>query len=95
MLFWELVDEETCRLTPLNGVEVAHLGNPHLGWVTPQQLIDTIYSSEPIEGSLTGVGQISPGSIIAVRSGPVYAKIRINGVFDARNLGVSWVTYRD
>ena len=65
------------------------------GWVTPRQLRDSTYSSNPIEGSLTGIGQISPGSIIALRSGPVYAKIRINGLSDTHDLGVSWVSYLD
>jgi hypothetical protein len=92
MLWWEIEDDETCRLVPLDGVEITHLGNPDFGSVTPQQLMDSTYSSEPIDGSLNGAGRISPGSVIAVRSDRVYGKLRINGLSDAC-LGVSWVSY--
>lgn len=91
-LWWEIVDDEVCRLVPLDDVEITHLGNREFGEVTPELLQNFNYSTEPIEGTLNGVGLISAGSVVAARTGRSYIKLRINSLHE-RALGVSWVAY--
>lgn len=92
LLWWELIDSEKCRLVPLDGVQISHLGNPDFGEVTLESLRNANYSSEPVKGTRDGVGHISPGSVVAVTADRVYIKLRINGVYETA-LGVSWASY--
>jgi len=84
-LWWEQVDSVTRRLVPRNGATVAVMGRVDYNAVTLEALKSQAYRSTPISGSLptfndlTRFNQLTPGTVIAVKTrNGHYAKVRID-----------------
>ena len=86
------MDGTTQFLVPRGGASLCHLGHPDFDAVSRETLHAAAFSSSPINGSNNGANQLTPGAVIAVRTGDGrYAKMRVNSY--GYNLDVNWVTY--
>jgi hypothetical protein len=92
-IWWEQVDSTTRFLVPRSGAMLAHMGQPNFDAVSLQALQGQPYTSTPINGSNNSSNQLTPGSVIAVKTNAGrYAKLKINSY--GYNLGISWLTYK-
>jgi hypothetical protein len=92
-LWWEQVNTVTRLLVPQGGATLARMsGTPNFDAVSLQTLQAQPYAAAPINGSNNASNQLTPGTVVAVRTGAGrYAKLRVNSY--GYNLGISWVTY--
>jgi hypothetical protein len=91
-IWWEQVDNTTRFLVPIGGATISQLGKPNFDAVSRETLRAAAFSSNPINGSNNGANQLTPGSVIAVRTGAGhYSKVKINSY--GYNLDINWVTY--
>jgi hypothetical protein len=92
-IWWEQVDEVTRFLVPQSGAMLAYMDQPNFDAVSVQTLQAQPYTGTPINGSDNASNQLTPGTVIAVRTGSGrYAKLKIDSY--GYNLGMSWVTYK-
>jgi hypothetical protein len=91
-LFWEQFDSVRRALVPENGAAVVRLGAVDFTTIGPDQLATASYGTSPIDGSNNAQNQLTPGTVIAVRTrGGHHAKIRIDTY--GYDLFVTVVTY--
>jgi len=92
-IWWEQVDNVIRFLVPQSGAMLAHMGKPDFDAVSLQALHAQPYTGTPINGSNNASNQLSPGTVIAIKTNAGrYAKMKINSY--GYNLGISWVTYK-
>ena len=91
-IWWEQVDNVTRFLVPVDGSQLAYMGNSNFDAVSLETLKTQPYTSEPINGSNNSANQLTPGSVVAVKTKDGhYCKLEINSY--GYNLGITWVTY--
>ena len=92
-VWWEQVDNTIRFLVPQSGAMLAHMGQPNFDAVSLQTLQTRPYTANPINGSDNASNQLTPGTVIAIRTNAGrYAKVRIDSY--GYNLGMTWVTYK-
>jgi hypothetical protein len=92
-LWWEQVDSVVRYLVPQGGAMLAHLGKPNFDAVSRQTLANAPYAALPITGSNNAQNKLTPGNVIAVKTGAGrYSKLKVDTY--GYNLGISWVTYK-
>ncbi len=92
-IWWEQVNSTIRFLVPRSGAMLAHMGKPNFDAVSLQALQSQAYTATPINGSNNSSNQLTPGSVIAIKTNAGrYAKMKINSY--GYNLGISWVTYK-
>lgn len=92
-VWWEHVDAVTRLLVPQNGAMLANLGTVDFDVVSHQTLLSLSYAAAPINGSDNASNALTPGTVIAIRTGSGrLAKMRINTY--GLNLRVDYVTYQ-
>jgi hypothetical protein len=92
-IWWEQVDSQIRFLVPRSGAMLAHMGQPNFDAVSLQSLQGQPYTTTPINGSNNSSNQLTPGSVIAVKTNAGrYAKLKVNSY--GYNLGMSWVTFK-
>lgn len=91
--WWEQVDDTIRFLVPQSGAMFALLGNPNFDVVSLQTLQSQPYTANPINGSNNASNQLTPGTIIAVKTNTGrYAKVKIDSY--GYDLDITWVTYK-
>ena len=92
-VWWEQVDNTIRFLVPQSGAMLAHMGKPNFDAVSLQTLQSRPYTANPINGSNNASNQLTPGTVIAVKTNTGrYAKVKINSY--GYNLGITWVAYK-
>ncbi len=92
-VWWEQVDNTIRFLVPQSGAMMVPLGTPNLDVVSLQTLQTQPYTANPINGSNNASNQLTPGTVIAVKTNTGrYAKVKIDSY--GYDLGITWVTYK-
>jgi len=85
-LFWNQISQNERMLIPENGTVLANLGNVDFEKIGLEQLLSAQYSTAGINGSDSN-NQLTPGTVIAVRTAESYAKLRIDGYIPLKEAG--------
>jgi len=92
-VWWEQVDNTVRFLVPQSGAMLAHMGKPNFEAVSLQTLQSQPYTANPINGSDNASNQLTPGTVIAVKTNTGrYSKVKIDSY--GYDLGITWVTYK-
>ena len=92
-IWWERVDNTVHFLMPQSGAMLANMGKPNFDAVSLQTLQAQPYTANPINGSTNASNQLTPGTVIAVRTNTGrYAKVKIDSY--GSDLGITWATYK-
>jgi hypothetical protein len=92
-VWWEQVDNTIRFLVPQSGAMLAHMGKPNFEAVSLQTLQSQPYTANPINGSDNASNQLTPGTVIAVKTNTGrYSKVKIDSY--GYDLGITWVTYK-
>jgi len=92
-VWWEQVDNTIRFLVPQSGAMLAHMGTPNFDAVSLQTLQSRPYTANPINGSNNASNQLTPGTVIAVKTNTGrYAKVKIDSY--GYDLGITWFTYK-
>jgi hypothetical protein len=92
-LFWEQFDSVRRALVPENGALIVKLGPVDFNALTRDQLATAPYANAPVDGSNTAANQLTPGTVLAVRTRTGhFAKIRIDGY--GYDLNITMATFQ-
>jgi hypothetical protein len=92
-LFWEQFDPVRRALVPENGALIVKLGPVDFNALTRDQLATAPYANAPVDGSNTAANQLTPGTVLAVRTRTGhFAKIRIDGY--GYDLNITMATFQ-
>jgi hypothetical protein len=91
-LFWEQFDTVKRAMVPRNGAAVVKLPGVDFAALGPAQLATANYGPSPIDGSDNALNQLTPGSVLALRTrSGHHAKIRVDGY--GYDISLTVVTY--